>query len=102
MLSFLLLSYELLKSLYKYPNNSTHFLVFRMRLETEAHVMDPITWHVKDPRQSVGRVVGYITRLYWTSHFFSPGKHLMANELCAILVKYITFEIKKQKTFLVK
>ena len=33
-----------------------------------------------------------LPHLYWTSQFFKPGKHLMANELCAILVKYIKFK----------
>ena len=33
-----------------------------------------------------------LPRLYWTSQFFSSGKHLMANKLCAILVKCTKFK----------
>ena len=33
-----------------------------------------------------------LPRLYWTSQFFRRGKHLMADELCAIHVKYIKFK----------
>ena len=45
--------------------------------------------------QTVFRKSRGLPRLYWTSQFFSRGKHLMADELCAIHVKYIKFK-KKQ------
>ena len=44
--------------------------------------------------QTVCRKSRGLPRMYWTSPFFSRGKHLMANELCAIHVKYIKFKKK--------
>ena len=44
--------------------------------------------------QTVCRKSRGLPRLYWTSQFFSRGKHLMADELCAIHVKYIKFKKK--------
>ena len=63
-----------------------------------SHVLDPIPRHVKES-QTVCRKSRGLPRLYWTSQFFSRGKHLMADELCAIHVKYIKF---KKNTQLIK
>ena len=52
--------------------------------------------------QTVCRKSRGLPRLYWTSQFFSRGKHLMADELCAIHVKYIKFKKKKTSQIIFK